>query len=65
VVELDVERDELMNYYDTLVEVADDCPVSAAQVPQVRGGKKTNAVVEYELLVEHPYTFSYPTSCGS
>jgi hypothetical protein len=58
VVELDVERDELMNYYDTLVEVADDCPVSAAQVPQARGGKKTKAVVEYELLVEHPYTYT-------
>jgi uncharacterized protein DUF6157 len=58
VVELDVERDELMNYYDTLVEVADDCPVSAAQVPQVRGGKKTKAVVEYELLVDHPYTYT-------
>ncbi len=47
-----------MNYYDTLVEVADDCPVSAAQVPQARGGKKTKAVVEYELLVEHPYTYT-------
>jgi hypothetical protein len=58
VVELDVERDELMNYYDTLVEVADDCPVSAAQVPQARGGKKTKAVVEFDLLVEHPYTYT-------
>jgi len=47
-----------MNYYDTLVEVADDCPVSAAQVPQARGGKKTKAVVEYELLVRHPYTYT-------
>jgi hypothetical protein len=47
-----------MNYYDTLVEVADDCPVSAAEVPQARGGKKTKAVVEYELLVENPYTYT-------
>jgi hypothetical protein len=47
-----------MNYYDTLVEVADDCPASAAQVPQARGGKKTKAVVEYELLVEHPDTYT-------
>jgi Family of unknown function (DUF6157) len=50
--------DERMNYDDTLVEVADDCPVSAAQVPQARGGKRTKAVVEYELLVEHPYTYT-------
>src|SRR5262245_51317950 len=47
-----------MNYYETLVEVADDCPVSAAQVPQARGGKRTKAVVEYELLVEHPYAYT-------
>src|SRR6266545_5599274 len=47
-----------MNYHDTLIEVADDCPVSEAEVPQARGGKKTKPVVEYELLVEHPYTFT-------
>jgi hypothetical protein len=47
-----------MNYYDTLIEVADDCAVAAAQVPQPRGGKKTKAVVEYELLAEHPYTYT-------
>jgi hypothetical protein len=45
-----------VNYYDTLIEVADDCPATEGQVPQARGGKKTKAVVEYELLVKHPYT---------
>src|SRR5262249_10110003 len=47
-----------MNYHDTLIEVADDCPASEGQVPQARGGKKTNAVVEYELLAKHPYTYT-------
>ena len=47
-----------MNYYDALIEVADDCPATEAQVPQARGGKKTKAVVEYELLVEHPYEYT-------
>jgi Family of unknown function (DUF6157) len=47
-----------MNYYDTLIEVADDCPVSEAEVPQARGGKKTKAVVEYELLVKDPYIYT-------
>jgi len=45
-----------MNYYETLIEVADDCPTKKAQVPQARGGKKTKAVVEYEILVKHPYS---------
>jgi len=47
-----------MNYYDTLIEVADDCPAIKGQVPQARGGKRTKALVEYELLVKHPYTYT-------
>ena len=47
-----------MNYSDTLIEVADDCPALEGQVPQARGGKKTKAAVEYELLVEHPYAYT-------
>jgi Family of unknown function (DUF6157) len=33
-------------------------PVAAAQVPQARGAKRTKAVVEYELLSKHPYTYT-------
>src|SRR5438477_13210015 len=47
-----------MNYYDTLIEVADDCPTARGQVPQARGGKKTKAVAECDLLVKHPYTYT-------
>jgi len=47
-----------MNYYDTLIEVAEDCPAKEAQVPQARGAKKTKAVVEYELLAKHPYKYT-------
>ena|SRR2546423_14236945 len=45
-----------MNHFDTLIEVADDCPAKIAQVPKARGGKKTKAVIEYEILVKHPYS---------
>ena len=47
-----------MNYYDTLIEVADDCPVTEAQVPRARGAKKTKALIEYELLVNRPYKYT-------
>jgi Family of unknown function (DUF6157) len=47
-----------MNYHDTLIEVADDCSVVEAQVPRARGAKRTKAVVEYELLSKHPYTYT-------
>jgi len=47
-----------MNYYDTLIEIADDFPATEGEVPQARGGKKTKAVVEYEMLVKHPYKYT-------
>ena len=47
-----------MNYYDTLIQVADDCPATKGQVPAARGGKKTKALVEYELLVNSPYAYT-------
>jgi hypothetical protein len=47
-----------VNYYDTLIEVAEDCPVTEAQVPQARGSKRTKATVEYELLTKHPYEYT-------
>ena len=50
--------EETVNYYDTLVEVADDCPATVARVPQARGGRKTKAVVEHELLAKNPYTYT-------
>jgi Family of unknown function (DUF6157) len=53
-----VEFEQNMNYYDTLIEVADDCPATEAHVPVARGSKKTKAVVEYEMLAEHAYTYT-------
>ena len=47
-----------MNYYDTLIEVADDCPATEGEVPAAMGGRKTKAVVEYDLLVNHPYAYT-------
>src|SRR4051812_36587779 len=44
-----------MNYYETLIAVADDCPVASSVVPEPRGGKKTVAVLQYEMLAEQPY----------
>lgn len=43
-----------LNYYDTFIAVADDCPVTSAVTPSLRGGKKTVAVVQYELLAGDP-----------
>lgn len=46
------------NYVDTFIEVADDCPVSAAQAPPLTRGLKTSAVLQYEMIIAQPYVFS-------
>ncbi|GLX09162.1 DUF6157 family protein [Microbispora sp. NBRC 16548] len=46
---------EDLNYYSTLIAVADDCPVTAAEVPGPRGGKPTVAVLQYALISGAPY----------
>jgi hypothetical protein len=50
------ERD--MNYYETLIAVADDCPATESVVPVERGGKKTVAVLQYEMLADNPYVYT-------
>lgn len=47
-----------MNYHNTLIEVADDCPATQAEIPQPKGGKKTKPVLEYEMISEHPYQYT-------
>lgn len=43
------------NYFNTLIAVADDCPVTAAEIPPVRSGSPTVAQLQYDMLVDRPY----------
>jgi Family of unknown function (DUF6157) len=47
-----------MNYFDTFIEVADDCPARTASVPAYKGSKKTIPVLQYEMIVNHPYQYT-------
>jgi len=48
-----------MNYIDTFICVAEDCPVGTSVVPRAATGKKKSAaVIQYELLAEHPYIYT-------
>lgn len=44
-----------VNYVNTFISVADDCPVEKAVIPPGKEGKRSIAGVQYEMLVEHPY----------
>lgn len=47
-----------MNYYQTLIAVADDCPVAERFVPVNRGAKVTVAVFQYEMISANPYVYT-------
>jgi len=47
-----------MNYIETFITVADDSPTDKSIVPEERSGKKTVALIQYELLAEHPYKYT-------
>ena len=43
------------NYYNTFIEVADDCPVMFAEIPQLKSDEKSIPVLQYEMIGNHPY----------
>ena len=45
------------NYSNTLIEIAEDCPAKAGEIPPIKS-KKSVANLQYELLVDHPYQFT-------
>lgn len=46
------------NYYDTFIEVADDCPIEQAEIPVIKNDKPTVASMQYDMLFKHPYTYT-------
>ena len=49
-----------LDYIDTFIHVAPDCPLRAAALPLARGGKKTVPLLEYEMIAPAPYTHTQP-----
>ncbi|MGH1487937.1 MAG: DUF6157 family protein [Acidimicrobiales bacterium] len=43
------------NYFDTFISVAEDCPVNEAKIPQPRGKSRTVAMMQFDMLHEHPF----------
>lgn len=46
------------NYYNTFIEIADDCPLAQGEVPPVKGDKKSVANQHFDMIVQHPYQFT-------
>lgn len=46
------------NYYNTFIEIAEDCPTTIGESPPVKGTQKSIANLQFEMLHDHPYEFS-------
>lgn len=46
------------NYYNTLIEVAEDCSVNVAEIPPQKNDEKTVALLQYNMILEHPYIYT-------
>ena len=46
------------NYYNTFIELAEDCPVQEAEVPTQKGEDKTVAVLQFEMILDQPYHYT-------
>ncbi|MBY0433809.1 MAG: hypothetical protein K2U26_06835 [Cyclobacteriaceae bacterium] len=46
------------NYQNTFIEVAEDCLVTAAEIPPLKGEEKTVAVIQFEMMSDKPYVYT-------
>lgn len=46
------------NYYNTFIQIAEDCPALSGDVPPTKGDAKTVANIQFELIKHNPYQFT-------
>jgi hypothetical protein len=47
-----------VKYFDTFIEVADDCPAVRGEVPPARDSRPTKASIEYDLIASQAYALT-------
>ncbi len=46
------------NYYNAFIEVAEDCPIDAAEIPPIKDKEKTAANIQFEMIKNNPYKYT-------
>ncbi len=46
------------NYYNTFIEIAEDCPILIGEIPPINTKTKTVANIQFELINSNPYLFT-------
>lgn len=48
-----------MCYQNTFIKVSEDCPVTSAEIPVAKNGRKSAHLLQYEFLTQNPYRFGH------
>jgi hypothetical protein len=46
------------NYFNTFIEIAEDCPTSQGEMPPIKGEKRTVANLQFDMLYDKPYQYT-------
>jgi len=46
------------NYFNTFIEIAEDCKFNQGEMPPLKGEKKSIANLQFEMVYENPYKFT-------
>jgi hypothetical protein len=46
------------NYFNTFIEIAEDCPISAAEIPPQKGETQSVANLQFDMLMANPYKYT-------
>ena len=46
------------NYYNTFIEIAEDCPTKTAEIPPLKGKSRSIANMQFDLIYNNPYKYT-------
>ncbi len=46
------------NYYNTFIEIAEDCPIQQGEMPPLKGENKSVANLQFDMLYDEPYQYT-------
>lgn len=46
------------NYFNTFIEIAEDCPSGKGEMPPIKGEKRSVANLQFDMLYDHPYQYT-------
>jgi hypothetical protein len=51
-------KEHTTNYFDTFIEIAEDCPIAQAEIPPLKNNAKSVANLQFEMINKNQYKFT-------